>query len=241
MVITHNLSLRYSRKESLILNDVSITFPAGRITVLLGKSGAGKTSLLRSIAGLEKPIHGSILIDGKDLSKMPCSQRARNVGIVFQQFNLFPHLTVLQNCMQPLMVNNAIFEDEARTKALAYLKMVEMEALAHRYPMQLSGGQQQRVAIARALCLEPQVLLLDEPTSALDPANTKSLQRLLQQFAAQGLALVISSHDMEFVRNILDRAYLIENGNIIDYYDKKNSMVNSGSKINRFLASEHYA
>lgn len=241
MVITHNLSLRYSRKESLILNDVSITFPAGRITVLLGKSGAGKTSLLRSIAGLEKPIHGSILIDGKDLSKMPCSQRARNVGIVFQQFNLFPHLTVLQNCMQPLMVNNALFEDEARTKALAYLKMVEMEALAHRYPMQLSGGQQQRVAIARALCLEPQVLLLDEPTSALDPANTKALQRLLQQFAAQGLALVISSHDMEFVRNIIDRAYLIENGNIIDYYDKKNSMVNSGSKINRFLASEHYA
>lgn len=241
MVITHNLSLRYSRKESLILNDVSITFPAGRITVLLGKSGAGKTSLLRSIAGLEKPIHGSILIDGKDLSKMPCSQRARNVGIVFQQFNLFPHLTVLQNCMQPLMVNNAMFEDEARTKALAYLKMVEMEALAHRYPMQLSGGQQQRVAIARALCLEPQVLLLDEPTSALDPANTKALQRLLQYFAEQGLALVISSHDMEFVRNILDRAYLIENGNIIDYLDNKNSMVNSGSKINHFLASEHYA
>jgi len=238
MVIAHNLSLRYSRKESLILSDISVSFPIGRITVLLGKSGAGKTSLLRCIAGLEKPIAGSIRINGKELALLSAPERARLVGIVFQQFNLFPHLTVLQNCMQPLMVNSNMFSDDAQTRALHHLKLVEMEAFAHRYPSQLSGGQQQRVAIARALCLEPQVLLLDEPTSALDPASTRALQRLLQQLASQGLAVVISSHDMEFVRNILDRAYLIDQGKVIDQFDNKQENPQFGYTINQFLASE---
>lgn len=234
MVIARNLSLRYSSNQSPILNDISVAFPAGRITVLLGKSGAGKTSLLRCIAGLEKPVQGNILVDGKDLALLKAPQRASLVGIVFQQFNLFPHLTVLRNCMQPLMINKKMFAAEAQTRAIHYLQLVEMEAFTHRYPSQLSGGQQQRVALARALCLEPRVLLLDEPTSALDPASTRTLQRLLLQLASQELSIVISSHDMEFVRSVLDRAYLIDQGTIADESDVKNAL-GQGWKINQFL------
>lgn len=235
MVIAHNLSLRYSRRESLILDNISVTFFAGRITLLLGKSGAGKTTLLRCIAGLEKAAQGTITIDRKKLSQLTPAQRAGQVGIVFQQYNLFPHLTVEENCMQPLMVIHGILEDHARTQAHDYLKLVDMEGFAHRYPAQLSGGQQQRVALARALCLEPQVLLLDEPTSALDPTNTQSLVLLLQRLAAEGLAIVISSHDMEFVRSILDQAYLIEKGKLVDKFDRLNTPLRSDSPINRFL------
>lgn len=239
MMIAHNISLRYSKNENFILNNISAIFPSGRITFLLGKSGSGKTKLLQCLAGLEKPLDGIIMVDGNELGSMSPSQRARHVGIVFQQFHLFPHLTVLQNCIQPMVVNS--FEkNDCSQKALINLKSVTMDTFAHRYPNQLSLGQQQRVAIARAMCLNPPVLLLDEPTSSLDPISTKSLLLLLQQFAGEGLCIVISSHDIKFIRSILDRAYLIDYGEVIDYFDKRIHTFEYPSQINAYLSSDQY-
>lgn len=232
MVIAHNISLRYSKKEPLVLNNISATFPSGRITFLLGKSGAGKTTLLRCLVGLENPLHGSITIHEKDILKLSPSERAQKISFVFQQYNLFPHMTILENCIQPMVLNKFATASQAEHNALHHLKQVGIEALANRYPSQLSGGQQQRAALARGLCLKPKVLVLDEPTSALDPISTSSFQLLLQNLIAQeNLALIISSHDKAFITHMLDRAYLIENGSISECFDKKETTKNPAKVI----------
>lgn len=201
MLKIDNLTICYGSNE--IVRDVSLTAAQGTITCLIGKSGTGKTSVLRAIAQLI-PYSGSITIDEKNSALFSADQRASTIGMVFQQFNLFEHCTVLKNCMQPLMVVKKLNVHDAKKSALHYLAQFSMHSFADQYPQKLSGGQQQRVAIARALCLQPKVLLLDEPTSALDPENIQNLIAILNSLKQQGYTLIVASHDMNFVDQVAD-------------------------------------
>ncbi len=196
-----------------ILNQISLTINSQSITTLIGKSGAGKTTLLRSIAGLEGIKQGEILINNKNILNLSVQERAQMIGFVFQDFNLFPHMTVLENCMQPLMVIKKLSKKNALQQALASLNHFDMTAYQTSYPTQLSGGQKQRVAIARALTLGPKILLLDEPSSALDPENTSILIKLLKSLCNEGITIVLASQDMAFIKNIQADVILVANGN----------------------------
>lgn len=214
MVVIENLSINN------ILNNISCTVPAGRITTFIGPSGVGKTTLLQTIAQLNNKQHtGQITIDGTNESTLSPQKRAQLIGFVFQDFNLFSHLTVLENCAQPLQVVLKKSPKIAQQHALLILSHLGMEKYAQRYPSQLSGGQQQRVAIARALCLGPKTLLLDEPTSALDPENTNTLITLLQKLKQQNIAIGISSQDTAFIKIIMDRLYLLKTKKIVAEFD----------------------
>ncbi len=224
-----------TRTQKPILNQVSLTISSRRITSLIGKSGSGKTTLLRCIAGLEDIGQGSITIDSKNSVNLSAQERAGLIGFVFQDFNLFPHMTVLENCMQPLMVVQGKNKQEAQQQALATLNHFGMDAYAASNPSQLSGGQKQRVAIARALAMGPKVLLLDEPSSALDPENTAILIKLLKQLCTEGIIIVLASQDMRFVSNIQDFLCFIVDGTVVETCDKREPM-NATPLINEFLS-----
>ena len=202
-------------RNQLILDGVSVTLKPGTITSIIGKSGAGKTTLLKSIVGLVPVTSGTVTINGQSVTKLSPCKRAEEIGYLFQDFNLFPHLTVLENCIDPLLVHGIAYQ-EARERALNSLRDLEMVQYQERYPSQLSGGQQQRVAIARALALNPRVLLLDEPTASLDPANTDLLVAIVKLLAQRGLTIGVSSQDMSFVRKIVDRVYCMQEGDIFE-------------------------
>lgn len=242
MVIVNNVSVRIANQ--VLLDALSCTLLPGRITTFLGKSGAGKTTLLKAIAGLAVA-EGRIIINGNELKKLTHQQRAEEVGYVFQEFNLFPHLTVLENCIAAQLVHGKAY-DVAERMAMAILEPIQMSAFVNAYPGMLSGGQKQRVAIARALCLNPRVLLLDEPTASLDPENADILIEILSKLArdgvtkgaakgvAKGLTIGLSSQDMGFVRKVFDRVYYMENGRIVEYCEGK-ERVEAGGAIARFL------
>jgi ABC-type polar amino acid transport system ATPase subunit len=215
MLTIQNLTVSYTRQKTKqnALQNASCTLPPGRITIFLGKSGAGKTTLLRCIAGLQA-YQGIIQFGGLDLASQNSAQRSALVGFVFQSFNLFPQLTVLENCIQPLIVVRGIARESAMKQALEMLDRLGIAGYQHAYPAQLSGGQQQRVALARALVLRPKVLLLDEPTSALDPENSAILANILKQLCAEGIAIGLSSQDMSLVSMIKDRTYVVTDGAI---------------------------
>ncbi len=217
MILGREISYKKEGKE--ILHNVSFELPAQRITIFMGSSGAGKTSLLRCIGNLVTDYTGSITYLGEDLRSFVGSRRATTVGFVFQQFHLFPHLTVLHNCTYALIEGLGETPAEARKRAEEILVSLGLRHLLHAYPKQLSGGQQQRVAIARALLLSPQYLLLDEPTSSLDPESKKQLGQLLVEVQKKGVTLVLASHDMPFIRKIKDRIYYMENGSIVEACD----------------------
>jgi ABC-type polar amino acid transport system ATPase subunit len=213
MVTVNNLTVRI--KKQIILDNVSCFLLPGRITSFIGKSGAGKTTLLKALVGLVPVEQGTITINEKKLSDLKSKERSEAIGYVFQDFNLFSHLTVLNNCIDPLVVHGMPY-DQAHERALAVLKDFGMEQFINKYPAELSGGQQQRVAIARSLCLKPRVLLLDEPTASLDPFNTDILATILRSLSSSGLVIGLSSQDMSFVRKIFDRVYYIEAGKIVE-------------------------
>lgn len=204
--------------DQILLNNISCSLEPGRITGLIGKSGAGKTTLLKAFAGLITPHKGDVIINGKNIATLTANNRAQEIGYVFQNFNLFPHLTALENCIDPLIVHGFSYS-QAQQKALSMLQQLEMSEYAHKYPQALSGGQQQRVALARALCLNPRILLLDEPTASLDPANTTILVKILKKLATQGFIIALSSQDMSFVRMVFDRVYYIQEGSIAEFCD----------------------
>ena len=220
-------------QKQVVLKSVSCTLLPGRITTFIGKSGAGKTTLLKSLIGLFSSSGGIIAINGTQITSLSSKQRSEEIGYVFQDFNLFANLSVLQNCIDPMIVHGMAY-DKAMQRALEILEQLEMQNFIDKYPKELSGGQQQRIAIARALCLNPRVLLLDEPTASLDPHNTDILVDILKKLASQGLTIGLSSQDMSFVRKVFDRVYYMQAGEIVEFCDGMEK-INSCSSIVKFL------
>ncbi len=201
-----------------VLKDIDLTVNEGERIVIAGPSGSGKSTLIRCINQLELHDEGSIVIDGIELTEdlKRIDEVRREVGMVFQQFNLFPHMTVLENCtLAPLWVRK-MPEADARALAMKFLERVQIPEQANKYPGQLSGGQQQRVAIARALCMNPKVMLFDEPTSALDPEMIKEVLDVMVELAEEGMTMLCVTHEMGFAREVANRVVFMDEGEIIE-------------------------
>jgi general L-amino acid transport system ATP-binding protein len=204
--------------EFHVLRDINLEVARGERIVICGPSGGGKSTLLRCINRLEDWQRGRIVVDGVELTDDPRQIVAvrRNVGMVFQHFNLFPHLTVLQNCtLAPLWVRHMPRRD-AEDLAMTFLRRVKIPDQADKYPARLSGGQQQRVAIARALCMNPKIMLFDEPTSALDPEMVKEVLDTMVELANDGITMLVVSHEMGFARQVADRVIFMADGQIVE-------------------------
>jgi polar amino acid transport system ATP-binding protein len=200
-----------------VLRDINMDVAKGERIVICGPSGSGKSTLIRCINQLEVIQKGRIVVDGIDLSGRKNIDAIRHeVGMVFQQFNLFPHMTVLANCMLAPMKVRHVSRKEAETTARRYLERVRIPEQAQKYPAQLSGGQQQRVAIARALCMNPKVMLFDEPTSALDPEMVKEVLDTMIDLAEEGMTMLVVTHEMNFARGVADRVIFMDRGEIVE-------------------------
>jgi polar amino acid transport system ATP-binding protein len=204
--------------QQYVLRAIDLSVAPGEVLVVIGPSGSGKSTLLRTINLLEEPTEGRVLFDGTELTDIRTNlDRARTeIGIVFQQFNLFPHKTVLQNITLALEKVLGLSRDEARERALENLRQVGLEQRAGSHPGQLSGGQQQRVAIARALAMRPKLMLFDEVTSALDPELVKEVLDVMQRLAAEGMTMVIVTHEMAFAREVGSRLLFMDHGRIVE-------------------------
>jgi general L-amino acid transport system ATP-binding protein len=201
-----------------VLKNIDLQVRRGERIVICGPSGSGKSSLIRCINRLEEHQQGKIVVDGIELthSVTQVEKIRREVGMVFQQFNLFPHLTVLENCtLAPIWVKKTPKKD-AQEMAMHYLSRVKIPEQAHKYPGQLSGGQQQRVAIARSLCMSPKIMLFDEPTSALDPEMVKEVLDTMITLAQEGMTMLCVTHEMGFAREVSDRVIFMDAGEIIE-------------------------
>lgn len=211
-----NLNKFYGTFQAL--KNVSLEVRPGEIVVLCGPSGSGKSTLIRCVNYLEKFNSGTIHVNNIELTNETSSIRAvrAQLGMVFQSFNLFPHLTVLQNCTFALRLALKMSKQDAIDLAMEKLTEVNVAAQASKYPTALSGGQQQRVAIARALCLKPPILLFDEPTSALDPESIGSVLKIMEQLAGTGITMVCVTHELGFARNVSDHCVFMEHGEIIE-------------------------
>ncbi|MFC3636989.1 amino acid ABC transporter ATP-binding protein [Camelimonas fluminis] len=201
-----------------VLTDIDLNVRRGERVVICGPSGSGKSTLIRCINRLEEHQQGEIIVDGVELTRdlRSIDRVRREVGMVFQQFNLFPHLTVLENCvLAPMRVRGAS-RRAAEEQAQALLARVRIPEQAGKYPGQLSGGQQQRVAIARALCMNPRIMLFDEPTSALDPEMVKEVLDVMVELAGDGMTMLCVTHEMGFARRIADRVIFMDGGQIIE-------------------------
>jgi general L-amino acid transport system ATP-binding protein len=201
-----------------VLNGITASIRQAEVVVVFGPSGSGKSTFIRTINRLEEHQRGQIIVDGIELTNDIRNIEAirREIGMVFQQFNLFPHLTVLQNIMlAPVWVRKKT-KKEAEAEALRLLERVGIEEQARKYPGQLSGGQQQRVAIARALAMQPKIMLFDEPTSALDPEMIKEVLDVMRELARSGMTMVVVTHEMAFAREVADRMLLFDFGQIVE-------------------------
>ncbi|HYM04159.1 MAG TPA: amino acid ABC transporter ATP-binding protein [Stellaceae bacterium] len=218
---TAMIELRHVHKwfgEFHVLKDVSLSVGRGERVVICGPSGSGKSTVIRCINRLEQHQQGQILVDGIELTDDIRQIEAvrREVGMVFQQFNLFPHLTVLENLtLAPVWVRK-MAQSEAESLAMHYLERVRIPDQAKKYPGQLSGGQQQRVAIARSLCMKPQIMLFDEPTSALDPEMIKEVLDVMVGLAEDGMTMVVVTHEMGFARRVADLIVFMDRGEIVE-------------------------
>ena len=225
MVEFKNVSKRYG--DHLVLDDVSATVYEGEVVVICGPSGSGKSTLLRAINGLETIDEGLILVEGKAVGKrfengrwVPdteaelCKMR-QQIGMVFQQFNLFPHMTALENVMEGLISVKKMNDREALAVARDTLEMMSLSDKTGSRPSKLSGGQQQRVAIARALAMRPKIMLFDEPTSALDPELVGEVLNVMLSIAREGFTMIVVTHEMEFARQVADRIFFIDEGQIL--------------------------
>ncbi|MEN9781504.1 MAG: Glutamine transport ATP-binding protein GlnQ, partial [Pseudomonadota bacterium] len=201
-----------------VLRDINLSVARGERIVICGPSGSGKSTLIRCVNRLEEHQQGDIVVDGitvgDDFKAM--DQIRKQVGMVFQQFNLFPHLTVLENLTLSPMWVGKVPKKDAEERAMQQLNRVRIAEQAHKYPLQLSGGQQQRVAIARALCLTPKIMLFDEPTSALDPEMINEVLDVMVELANQGITMICVTHEMGFARQVADRVIFMDQGQIVE-------------------------
>ena len=201
-----------------VLKGIDLKIEKGQVVTLIGPSGSGKSTILRCMNLLERPTSGQVLIEGKDITAPKTDIQAirKNIGMVFQHFNLFPHMTVMENMTYAPIRVNKISKDRAEKKAMELLKLVGLTEKAQSYPGKLSGGQKQRIAIARALAMEPEIMLFDEPTSALDPEMVKEVLEVIKGLAHTGITMALVTHEMGFAREVSDRICFIDNGLIVE-------------------------
>ncbi|XEC95917.1 amino acid ABC transporter ATP-binding protein [Paenibacillus tarimensis] len=222
MIEISNLKLRFGSHE--VLRGIDLTLDKGQVMVIIGPSGSGKTTLLRCINLLELPTEGSLGIESSRLTFTPQTKPnaaeilafRRYTGMVFQSYNLFPHMTALENVMEAQVIVQKKSKDEARSRSMELLRKVGLEEKAESYPHQLSGGQQQRVGIARAMGIGPALLLFDEPTSALDPELVGEVLKVIKELASEGMTMVIVTHEMKFASLVADQIVFMDNGVIVE-------------------------
>jgi polar amino acid transport system ATP-binding protein len=211
-------NLRKSFEENVVINNLSLSVPDHTATVLIGASGSGKSTLLRCINLLDTIDDGSIYLDGKEISdpEINVDEVRKNLGMVFQSFNLFPHMSVLDNItLSPIRVHK-VSKAQARDEAMTLLRRFDLADKADQYPDRLSGGQQQRVAIIRSIAVKPRLLLLDEVTSALDPVLVNEVLSIVRDLKADGMAMVLATHEMGFATQVADEVCFLKDGNIIE-------------------------
>jgi general L-amino acid transport system ATP-binding protein len=226
--------------EFQVLKDISLQVNRGDRVVVCGPSGSGKSTMMRCIYRLEEHQKGQIIVDGIELTSDVKNIEAirREVGMVFQQFNLFPHLTVLENLtLAPIWVRKTP-KKEAEQIAMSLLERVRIPEQAHKYPGQLSGGQQQRVAIARSLCMKPQIMLFDEPTSALDPEMIKEVLDVMVGLAQDGMTMIVVTHEMGFARTVADTMIFMDRGEIVEVAPPKEFFANPKSDRTKLFLSQ---
>jgi general L-amino acid transport system ATP-binding protein len=217
-IITFDKVNKWYGNNFHVLRDIDLTVTKGERIVVCGPSGSGKSTLIRCINRLEEHQQGHLTVDGVELTDdvKAIDDVRKKVGMVFQQFNLFPHLTVLENLTLSPMWVGKLSKKEAEEKAMEQLRRVRIAEQASKYPLQLSGGQQQRVAIARALCLTPKIMLFDEPTSALDPEMIKEVLDVMIEMAGQGITMICVTHEMGFAKAVADRVIFMDQGQIVE-------------------------
>jgi len=216
MIEVRHIRKRFGDFEAL--RDVSMEVERGEVVVVIGPSGSGKSTLLRCVNRLETPDSGEVIVDGRSLSdrRLDVNALRTDIGVVFQSFNLFPHLTVMRNLTLAPMRVRRLDRASAEERARRLLEKVGIPEKADARPTQLSGGQQQRVAIARALCMEPKIMLFDEPTSALDPEMIKEVLDVMKALAGDGMTMMVVSHEMGFAREVADRVIFMDRGEIVE-------------------------
>ena len=223
-----------------VLKDINLSVEKNKKIVVCGPSGSGKSTLIRCINRLEEHQKGSIVVDGTELSEdtKNIEQVRAEVGMVFQQFNLFPHLSILDNCtLAPIWVKKMPKKD-AEELAMNQLKQVQIQDQASKFPGQLSGGQQQRCAIARALCMQPKIMLFDEPTSALDPEMIKEVLDAMVNLAKQGMTMIVVTHEMGFAKEVADEVIFMDEGMIVEKADTKEFFANPKSDRTKLFLSQ---
>lgn len=201
-----------------VLKGIDLQIPKGQVVTLIGPSGSGKSTILRCINGLEMPTSGTVTVDGVNITdpKADIQKVRRNIGMVFQHFNLFPHMTVMENMLYAPTHVAKVPREEAQAKAMKLLELVGLTEKADAYPNKLSGGQKQRIAIVRALAMDPEVLLFDEPTSALDPEMVGEVLGVMKDLADQGMTMVIVTHEMGFAREVATRVLFMDGGQVLE-------------------------
>ena len=223
-----------------VLKDINLSVAAGERIVLCGPSGSGKSTAIRCLNRLEEHQQGRIVVDGTELTHdlKHIEMVRREVGMVFQHFNLFPHLTVLQNCTLAPMWVRKMPKRQAEEIAMHFLERVRIPEQAHKYPGQLSGGQQQRVAIARALCMKPKIMLFDEPTSALDPEMVKEVLDTMVSLAEDGMTMLCVTHEMGFARTVANRVLFLDKGEIVEQSDPETFFTNPQNERTKLFLSQ---
>ncbi len=222
MIKVEHISKQFGSLKAL--DDVSLEVSKGEIVCLLGPSGSGKSTLIRAINGLETPENGKIYFEGEEYDEKNAAkyhQQRLKMGFVFQHFNLFPNMTVLENLTLAQIRVKKIDEKQAEETAMRYLTRVGLAEKRDEYPNKLSGGQKQRVAIARSLCMNPDIMLFDEPTSALDPEMVEEVLEVMQSLGKEGMTMIIVTHEMGFARTVADRVVFLEDGHIVEENEAK--------------------